>query len=124
MKDLTKLAIPDAPVEIVNSWFLGLYSLSTVLDRAKKAVTVTRKFLWFLKAKRTIPFADIRCVAYNYQARGWGSDSSVEDHFTIGLRLQDGSYVHCLSRAGTAAEEASRTFATWLAEIVGAPLSR
>src|SRR5579883_1895849 len=102
-----ELGLPDGPVVVRNCWFLGLYSREMIVERANPFVTMVQRFFWLFTSVKRIQVSDIRCLAYNYEGPSSSavteafSDECNEDRFTIGLRLQDGIYVHCISRSGT-----------------------
>jgi hypothetical protein len=120
-----------------TSWWgyasrLGLYSCEVTADPRRSIVTVSRRFLWLLKTKRRVQFADIRSVAYGYHGRGssvasrWLSDNDY-DCFTVGLRLQDARYLHLFRFRGVGdgtEERLARDYAERLAAMTGAPLGR
>jgi hypothetical protein len=120
-----------------SSWWayltcLGLYSAKVTVDPTRSLVVVNRKLGWLLPSRREIPFADIRCVAYCYQgpsssaAARWFSEIE-EDNFTVGLRLQDQTYIHLFRFRGSSRgtqEVESKAYATQLAKLIGVPLSR
>src|ERR1700682_356838 len=119
-----------------SSWLaslacLGLYSCEVVVDAQRSLVTVIRRFFWFVKTKRELPFTDIHGVAYDYQGprsavARWLTDDP-EDCFSVGLRLHNQAYIHpfsfCGSRPGTPEEE-SKAFASQLAKLIGVSVGR
>jgi hypothetical protein len=77
---------------------LGAYSHQVVLDSTSQTIVIDRRIAWLHATRQKIPFADVRAVTYGYDnlarppaAAIFGSAGDSFDHFSVGLKLVDGS---------------------------------
>ncbi len=95
---------------VAKTSFVGFLISLTVLHRTvvvdpkSKSVTMTRRWLWFLKSRKRIRFKRIAGISYKYEdwnpISGMGFTGDSFDCFTVKLKLHNGKGLHLFRFVG------------------------
>ena len=84
---------------------LGMLYRRVEIEPASKSILMVSRYLWLIRRRRTIRFADVHAVTYGYEDLSgeaayfsYGHDSF--DWFTVGLRLHDDTELHLFNFLG------------------------
>jgi hypothetical protein len=131
--------------------FLGSYERRLTVDPKRQNISIFRRYLWFFRRTKEIPFHSVKAVLYRYTDvsgnTNWAWWGQTYDHFTVGLQLHDfeevnlfhffgeGTFVnntrlpdwlfweqYVTTVSGTQEQE-SRAFAELLQHMIGVPLT-
>lgn len=108
---------------IDTSWTFRVMTLAlglrqVIVDPKQRVVVIYQRSFWFFKKTKTIPFAHIKAVSYNYQdvnpgaSWSWGHDTT--DSFTVGLKLVDFERVHLFTFFGEGPFQNNGPLPDWL----------
>ena len=97
-----------------SSWWTMLISLGMLyrkvaVDVSDKTVSIYSRYLWLIRLRRAIPFADVRAVTYGYD-----DDSGDYDWFRVGLRLADDSELHLFNFVGEGTFITGGSLPSWM----------
>ena len=110
-------------VVATTAWRVRLLSLGAiyrqvVIDARDAVISVTSRYLWFLRFERSIRFAEIAAITYGYEDMApdslfaYSHDSY--DWFNVGLRLKDDSELRLFSFIGDGTFTNHGPFPDWM----------
>lgn len=106
-----------------TAWRVRVLLLETIyrrleVDPTTKTLFIRTRYLWLIRLKRVITFAEVEAVTYGYEDMTIGSYISFahdsQDWFTVGLRLKDDSEMHLFNFIGDGTFSNHGPFPDWL----------